>query len=65
MALSLGAIQLAVVSCITTAMASVTIMLRVWSRYLQNQNPVIHDYLALVGMFFTVATVSVYLAGEL
>lgn len=65
MALPLGAIQLTVVSCITTAMAIAATMLRLWSRYLQNHSLVLHDYLALAGMFLTACTVGVYLAGEM
>lgn len=65
MTLPLGAIQLAVVSCITTAMAIIAILLRLWSRRLQNHSLVMHDYLALAGMFFTACTVSVYLTGEI
>lgn len=64
MALPLGVVQLTVVACITTAMAVFATMLRLWSRYLQSHNLVIHDYLALAGMVFTAGTVSVYLAGE-
>lgn len=64
MALPLGEIQLIVVSCITVAMAIVATMLRLWSRYLQNQSLVSHDYLALAGILFTLATVAVLVAGE-
>lgn len=64
MALPLGAIQLIVVSCITVAMAVIATMLRLWSRYLQNQSLVSHDYWALAGMLFTAAYVVVLVAGE-
>lgn len=65
MTLPLGEIQLTIVSCITLAMSIVAMMLRLWSRYLQGQNLVIHDYLALAGMFFTAATVAVFVAGAI
>lgn len=64
MALPLGAVQLAVISCITTAMAIISMMLRLWSRYLQNQRLVIHDYFALAGLVLTIGAVSVYLSGK-
>lgn len=64
MALPLGAIQLAVISCITTTLAIIAMILRLWSRYLQNQRLVIHDYFALAGMFLTAGAVSVYLSGK-
>lgn len=64
MAPPLEVIQVIVVSCITVAMAFVATMLRFWSRYLQNQSLVIHDYLVLAGTLFTAATVAVLIAGE-
>lgn len=65
MALPLGAIQLAVVSFVTLTLAIVATILRIWSKYLQNHSLAIHDYLAVAGMFFTAATVAVYVTGEL
>lgn len=46
-------------------MAIISIWLRLWSRRLQNHSLVMHDYLALAGMFFTACMVSVYLAGKI
>lgn len=65
MALPLGAIQLAVVSFVTLTLAIVATILRIWSKHLQNHGLAIHDYLAVAGMFFTAATVAVYVTGEL
>lgn len=64
MALPSEAIQVIVVSFTTVAMAIVAIMFRLWSRYLQNQSLVIHDYLVLAGMLFAAATLAVLVAGE-
>lgn len=64
MSLALGAVQLAVVSFIVGLMAIVSVALRLWSRYLQNVNLAIHDYLALLALVLAESAVSVFLAGK-
>lgn len=64
MGLPLGAVQLAAISFVTSAMAIIALALRLWSRRLQNTPLAVHDYFAMMAMLLAAGAVSVFLVGK-